>query len=75
MFLWLLIIGGTLPVISFLTDLGGVPSAVGVLLFLTGLIWFSVVAFVSARREGTGVGHAALRALRAALRSAWQFMP
>jgi hypothetical protein len=75
MFLWLLIVGGTLVAISFFTDPGGVPAALGVLLFLTGLIWFLVVLFVSARRQGTGVGHAAVRALRGALRLAWQFMP
>ena len=75
MFLWLLIVGGTLVAISFFTNPGGVPAALGVLLFVTGLVWFFVVAFVSARQEGTGFGQAALRALRGVLRLAWEFMP
>jgi hypothetical protein len=75
MFVWLLIVGGMLIAISFFTNPGGVPAALGVLLFVSGLVWFFVVAFVSARREGTGVGHAAVRALRGALRLAWEFWP
>jgi hypothetical protein len=75
MFLWLLIVGGVLVAISFFTNPSGVPAALGVLLFVTGLVWFFVVAFVTARREGTGVGHAAVRALGGALRLAWRFMP
>ena len=75
MFLWLLIVGGTLVVVSFFANPGGVPAALGVLLFVTGLVWFFVVAFVSARRDGTNVGRAAVRAIRGALRLAWEFMP
>ena len=75
MFLWLLIVGGTLVAIGFFTNPSGLPAALGVLLFVIGLVWFLVAAFGSARREGTSVGHAAVRALRGALRLAWQFMP
>jgi hypothetical protein len=75
MFLWLLIVGGVLVAISFFANPSGMLAALGVLLFLAGLVWFFVAAFVTARREGTGVGHAAVRALRGALRLAWRFMP
>lgn len=75
MFVWLVIVGGMLITISFFANPGGVPAALGVLLFAAGLVWFFVVALVSARRDGAGVAHAAIRALRGALRFAWEFLP
>jgi len=75
MFLWLLMIGGALVALSFFLNPAGVPATLGVLLFVIGLLWFCVLTFASARRDGTGVGQAAVRAIRAALRLAWQFMP
>jgi hypothetical protein len=74
-FLWLLLLGGLLMAISFFVNPAGVPAGLGVLLFVIGLGWFCVVAFASARREGTGIGRAALRAIRGALRLAWEFVP
>jgi hypothetical protein len=61
MFLWLLIVGGTLVAISVFTNPSGLPAALGVVLFVIGLVWFFVVAFVSARREGTGAGRSEAR--------------
>jgi hypothetical protein len=75
MFLWLLIIGGALVALSFFVSSAGLLAALGGLLFAIGLVWFFVIAFVSARREGTGVGRAAIRAIRGAFRLAWEFMP
>jgi hypothetical protein len=75
MFLWLLIVGGLLVALSFFVNPAGAPAALGVLLFMIGLVWFCVVAFLSARREGTSIGQAAIRAIRGALRLAWDFMP
>jgi hypothetical protein len=75
MFLWLLILGGALVALSFFVDGAGALASLGVLLFVIGLVWFGVVAFACARREETGVGRAAVRAIRGALRLAWEFMP
>ena len=75
MFLWLLIVGGALVALSFFVNPAGVPAALGVLLFVAGLVWFYAVAFASERRDGTSAGRAAVRAIRGALRSAWKFMP
>jgi hypothetical protein len=75
MFLWLLIVGGALVALSFFVNPAGAPAALGVLLFGFGLVWFCVVAFASARRDGTGLGRAAVRAIRGALRLTWEFMP
>ncbi len=72
---WLLIVGGSLLAVSFFVNPRDVPAALGLLLFVAGLLWFCVGAFATARREGTGVGRAAIRAIHGALRLTWKLMP
>lgn len=75
MFLWLLVVGGALLAVSVFVKPGSALAAVGLLLFVFGLVSFCVVAFRSARRQGTGVGRAAVRVIRASLRLGWEFIP
>jgi uncharacterized membrane protein YfcA len=75
MFFWVTVVGGLLLALSALYDPHRLPAIVGLVLFVVGVILFFSRSLADARREGVGLGRAAARAGKRALRFAWSMMP